>query len=151
MFTQRGGWCEGSSSSRVLEKSLKYLKHDSYDFGNLSTFIIASCSFILSNAHVGREWKSIFHGASLLHSLTYLKLFSDKSNNLLLTNLRDSKRSPWKVSSSTFWMDVWVISMCLILPRRNSVWIEEEKKERKKERKKFRDDWLNYEGTLSGG
>lgn len=52
---------------------------------------------------------------------THLKLFSENSSNLLLTNLSDSKRSPWNVSSSTFCISVWEISICFIVPWRNSV------------------------------
>lgn len=52
---------------------------------------------------------------------THLKLFSENSSNLLETSLSDSRRSPWKVSSSTFCICVCEISRCFRVPNRNSV------------------------------
>lgn len=59
--------------------------------------------------------------ATKKHLSLYLKLLSDNSKSLLLINFNDSKRNPWKVSSSTYCSIVWLNSTCFTVPWRNSM------------------------------
>lgn len=56
--------------------------------------------------------------------------------------MSDSKRSPWKVSSSTFCISVWDISICFVVPCKNSVGEQQEKKRRKEREKLVREKFM---------